>query len=109
VSEPDTLRLGGDAERLAVAVEAEGAAGLHQFEPRLSIAKEQHLGRAVGAAIDHVQGIGPNPLDAYDLHHRGASDPTNFRTRTYVFKPQHVPPSRLCRLLFLFILVGRIA
>ena len=30
---------------------------LNQFEPRLSIAKEQDLGRAVGATIDDVQWV----------------------------------------------------
>ena len=60
---------------LAVAVEAEGPAGLDQFEPRLGVAEEQHLGRAVGAAVDDVQSIGADPLDAHDLDDRGPARP----------------------------------
>jgi hypothetical protein len=41
VGQPDALRLGGDAERLAITIEVEGAAGLNQLEARLGIAIEQ--------------------------------------------------------------------
>ena len=65
--EPDALGLGGEPERVAVTVEAEGPSRLDQFEPRLGIAKEQYLSRAVGAPVHDVQSIGPYPFRAHDL------------------------------------------
>ena len=89
VREPDALGLGGDPERLAVAIEAEGSGGLDQFEPRLGIAKEQHLGRAVGAAVDHVQGIGADPLGAHDLDRRRTGQAPHLCPRNDLVQRKH--------------------
>jgi hypothetical protein len=74
VCEPDALGLGGNAERLSVAIEAKGPGSLDQFELRLGVAKKQHLSRAVGVAVDHVQsirGLQNSPPRARDLKPRG--------------------------------------
>ena len=79
--EPDALSLGGNPERLSVAIETEGSGGLHQFQPRLGVAEEQHLSRAVGAPVDHIQGIGADPLGAHDLDRHGTGEASHLCTR----------------------------
>jgi hypothetical protein len=72
--EPDALGLGGNAECLAVAIEAEGSGGLHQFEPWLGVAEEQHLGRAVGSRYTTL--MASYPLNADDIDDRRAGNST---------------------------------
>jgi hypothetical protein len=74
VSQSNALGLGGDTIRLAVAVavEAEGAAGLQQLQARLVVIKENYLRRAISGAVDHIESVRADPLDAYHLRHRWA-------------------------------------
>src|SRR6266404_2719004 len=94
VCEPDALGLGGNSEGLAIAVETESSGSLHQLQPRLGLAEEQHLGRPVRASIDDVESIRADPLDTHDLNHRGAGNPSELRACNDFFEAKHASSLR---------------
>ena len=67
VRQVDAVRLGDEAEELAVAVEAPGAAHLDELEARLVVAVEEPVAElALGVAVDDLEGLLADPLDGLD-------------------------------------------
>src|SRR6267378_6169755 len=92
MGEPNPLSLGSKPKQLTITVEAKGATSLHQLEPRFCLAKEKHLRRAIGCAINDVYRVRAYPFDTHNLDNCRPRYAAKLRTCNNLLKPQHFRP-----------------